>query len=45
MHGNGSARAERVSSDVFWGESNSSHYHLLALGPDDGDDVGCAAGA
>ena len=42
MHGHGSARAERVCSDVFWGESKSGRSHLQALGSDEGDDVGCA---
>ena len=42
MHGYGSARVKRVRSDVFWGKSKSGRSHLLALGPDGGDDVGCA---
>ena len=45
MHGHGSARAERVLSDVFWGEAKSGRSHLQALGSDDGDDIGCADGA
>ena len=44
VHGHGSARAERVRSGVFWGESKSGRSHLLSLGPDDGDDVRCADG-
>ena len=42
MHGHGSARAERVRYDAFWGEAKSGRSHLQALGSDDGDDVGCA---
>ena len=45
MHGHGSARAERVCSDVFWGKAKSGHSHSQAPGSDDGDDVGCADGA
>ena len=45
MHGRGSARAERVRSDVFWGEAKSGCSHSQALGSDDGDDVGCTDGA
>ena len=45
MHGHGSARAERVRSGVFWGKSKSGRSHSLSLGPDDGDDVGCADGS
>ena len=45
MHGYGSSRAERVRSDFFWGKAKSGSSHLHALGSDDGDDVGCAAGA
>ena len=41
----GSARAERVHSDVFWGKDKSGHSHLLALVPDGGDEVGCTDGA
>ena len=40
MHGHGSARAERVRSDVFWGEANYGCSHSQTLGSDDGDDVG-----
>ena len=42
MHGHGSARAERVRSDVFWGESKSGRSHSQTLSPDGGDDAGCA---
>ena len=42
MHCHGSARAERVRSDVFWGEAKSSRSHLNALRSDEGNDVGCA---
>ena len=45
MHGHGSARAERVRSNVFWGKAKSGRYHSQTLGSDDGDDVGCADGA
>ena len=45
MHGHGSARAEIVSYDVFWGEAKSDRSHSHTLGPDDGDDFGCADGA
>ena len=39
MHDHGSARAERVRPNVFWGNSKSGRAHLLGLSPDDGDDV------
>ena len=39
MYGHGSTIAERVRSDVFWGESKSGRAHLLGFIPDDGDDV------
>ena len=42
VHGHGSARAERVRPDLFWGEAKSGRSHSQTLGPDDGDDVGCA---
>ena len=45
MHGHGSARAERVRSDVFWGKDISGRSHLQTYGSDYGDDVGCADGA
>ena len=45
MHGHGSSRAERVRSDIFWGETKSGRYHSQTLGPDDGNDVGCADGS
>ena len=45
MHGHSSARAERVLSEIFWGEAKSDPSHLQTLGPDYGDDVGCADGA
>ena len=45
MHGHGSARSERVRSDVFWGEVMSGRSHSQTLGSDDDDDVGCADGA
>ena len=45
MHGHGSARAERVRSDVFWGKAKSGCSHSQTLGPDYVDDVGCADGA
>ena len=45
MHGHGSARAERVRSDVFWGKAKSGRSHSQALGSDDGNDVRCADGA
>ena len=45
MHGHGSDRAERVRSDVFWGETKSGCSHSQTLGPDDGNGVGCADGA
>ena len=45
MHGHGSTRAERVCSDVFWGEAKSGRSHLQALGSDDGNGIGCADGA
>ena len=45
MHDHGSARAERVRSSIFWGETKYVCSHLKTLGSDDGDDVGCADGA
>ena len=45
MHGHGSARAERVRSNIFWGKVNSGRSHSQALGSNDSDDVGCADGA
>ena len=42
MHGYGSARTERVRSDVFWGKAESGHSQSQALGSDDGDNVRCA---
>ena len=39
MHDHGSARADRVRPNVFWGESKSGRPHLPGLGPDDGDDI------
>ena len=42
MHGHGSARAERVRSDIFWGEAKSGCFHSQTLGSDDGNDVGCS---
>ena len=45
MHGHGSARAERVCSDVFWSKAESGRSHLQALVSDDGDDLGCNDGA
>ena len=45
MHGHGFTRSERVRSDVFWGDINSGRSQLQTLGPDDGNDVGCADAA
>ena len=45
MHGNNSARAEKVNSDQFWVETKSGRSPLQTLGPDDGNDVECADGA
>ena len=42
MHGRGSSRAERVCTDVFWGESESGRAHSLSLRPEEGDDGGGA---
>ena len=39
MHGHGSARAERVRSNVFWCESNSGRPAPNGLGAEDRDDV------
>ena len=39
MHGHGSARAERVRSDVFWGEPQSGCANPSGLGQEDRDDV------
>ena len=45
MHGHGSARAERVCSDVFWSVAKSGCSHLHTFVSDYGDGVGCADGA
>ena len=45
MHGHGSARAERVRTNVLWGKSKSVRAHSLALRPDDRDDARGADGA
>ena len=45
MHGHGSARAEILCSDVFWGEAKSGCSHSQVLGSNDGNDAGCADGA
>ena len=45
MHGHGSARAERVRSDVFLDGAKSCCSYLQALGSNDGDDVECTGGA
>ena len=42
MHGHGSNRTERVCTKIFWRKSKYGRAHLLALRPDDGDDVGGA---
>ena len=42
MHGHGSARAERVGSNIYWGESESGRAHTFALCPEKGDDNGGA---
>ena len=42
VHVHGSARAERVCPDVFWGEFESGRAHSLALRPEDSDDDGVA---
>ena len=42
MHGHGSARTERLRSDIFWGKTKSGRSHLQILGPDDGDNIGYA---
>ena len=42
MHGHGSARAERVGSDIYWGKSESGCAHSLALRPKKGDENGSA---
>ena len=34
-----------MRSGVFWGESKSGRSQLLAIGPNDGNDFGCADGA
>ena len=39
VHGHGSARAERVRSDVFWRISYSSCSNYNGLGPEDRNDV------
>ena len=45
MCGHGYARAERVCTDVFWGESKSGRAHSLGLCPGDGDNVRGSDGA
>ena len=42
MHGHGSARAERMRSEVFWGEAKSGRSHLQTLSSNDSNDVGFA---
>ena len=39
MHGHGSARAERVHYDIFWGESKSVCLNCYGLGLEDHNDV------
>ena len=41
MHGHGSARAERVHSNIFWGKTKSGCSQLQTPSPDDSHDVGC----
>ena len=45
VHGQGSARAERVRPDIFWGKPESGYFHSQSISADEGDDVGCADGA
>ena len=45
MRGNGSTRADRVRSDLFWGKDKYVRSHLQTLGSDENNDVGCADGA
>ena len=40
VHDHFSARAERVRSNVFWGESKYDHSHSLGIIPDGGDGTG-----
>ena len=39
VHGHGSARAESVRSDIFWGEPKSGCPEPNGLGPEDCDDA------
>ena len=39
MHGHGSARAERVHYDIFWGESKSGCLNPYGLGLEGCNDV------
>ena len=41
LHGHGSARAERVCLNIFWGKYEYGRAHLLALRPEEDDDDGC----
>ena len=45
MHRHGSARVERVCSNVFRGKTESGRSHPQALGSDDSNDIGSADGA
>ena len=38
-HGHGSARAERVRPDIFWGKFKFGRAHLSGIGPEGCDDV------
>ena len=39
MHGHGSARAERVRPDIFWGKFKFGRAHLSGIGPEGCYDV------
>ena len=39
LHGHGSACADRVRPDVFWGKDDSGRANLSGIGPEDRDGI------